>query len=381
MATTTTAGQASVVTVTVGPTETTGADADLVSSTMSLIYIYSAATTEAQATSTSSSDSSHDLAGGAIAGIVVGCVAFLVLLALGLFCYSRKIARKRRGERAASTIQPLQHSSSRQSSLPTTSRAQSHPAAAVHSPRVVQRVDSDARAGSRHSNSNSHSRINQQHDTRSPRTSRSNRHHPKTPTHGLPTHHELEGSRGQQQPKVHEVYGSYVHPVELQAGSTTNLVAVAEVAQIKKARPATKIVTRSISTSRTPPEGVGGEKDWSDTASTGYLSPTWPPPPSSRGRGGTMSSSETDMDSSTIMSALDMQSIHVYYSPGSEYAGSPAVAEFAQAAALSRRRSQIQIALAMSQAASSSPKSPSKVSYNSTARRGSTLGSVSTMTK
>lgn len=374
MAATTTTGHASVVTVTVGPSQTTDAGADLVSSTMSLIYIYSAATTEAQPTTTSSSDSSDHLAGGAIAGIVVGCVAFLILLALGLFCYSRMIARQRRGERAAPTLHPLPYSSSRHT-LP--SRAQSHSTMAVNSPRM-QQVGGGA-CGATSSNRNS--RTHQQHHVQSPGTPRSNRHHPKTPPHELPTHHELEGGRGHQQPRVHEVYGSYVHPVELQAGSTTNLVAVAEVAQIKKAKPREKIVTTSITTTRTPPRGMGGEKDCSDTASTGYLSPTWPPPVSSRGRGGTMSSSETDMDSSTIMSARDMQSIHVYYSPGSEYAGSPAVADFTQAAALSRRQSQIQIALAMSQAASSSPKSPSKTSYKSTTRRGSTLGSAGTMAR
>lgn len=367
-------GQALVVTVTVGPSQTTDA-ADLVSSTMSLIYIYSAATTEAQPTTTSSSDSSHQLAGGAIAGIVVGCVAFLILLALGLFCYSRRIARKRRGERGASTLHPLAYSSS-QHTLP--SCAQTPSTMAVNSPRMHQ-VGSGARGGT---TSNRNSRAHQSsHYVQSPRTPRSNRHHPLTSPHELPTHHELEGGRGHQRPRVHEVYGSYAHPVELQAGSTTNLVAVAEVAQMKKAKPREKLVTTSITTTRTPPGGMGGEKDCSDTASTGYLSPTWPPPPSSRGRGETMSSSGTDMDSSTIMSAHDMQSIHVYYSPGSEYAGSPAVADFAQAAALSRRQSQIQIALAMSQAASSSPKSPSKTSYKSTRRRGSTLGSAGTTTR
>lgn len=146
------------------------------------------------------------------------------------------------------------------------------------------------------------------------------------------------------------MYGSYVHPVELQAGSMTNLVA--EVAQIKKAKVTEKIVTTSI----TRPE-----KDYPDSASTGYLSPTWPPP----SRGGTMSDID-ETDASTILThdgasgygARSLQSIHVYFSPGPEYGGPAAAAEISQAAALSRRQSQI--ALAFSQAASSpkSPKSP-----------------------
>lgn len=357
---------ASVVTVTVPAVTSTAdatTDADLVSSTMSLIYIYSAATTEARPTSTSSSSSSHDLPSGAIAGIVVGCVAFLVLLALGLFCYSRKIARTRRSERAASTLH-LPYSPSRRT-LP--SRARTHSTAAVNSPTMQQvgaRGDRDP--GGSSNSRNGHHPKQQYVRSPAPGTPRSNRYHPKTPPHELPTHHELEGSRGHQWPKkAHEVYGSYAHPVELHAGSTTNLVATAEVAQIKKAKAKEKIVTTSIMTK---------EKDYSDSDSTGYLSPTWPVPPSSKG-GGTMSETDLATDSSTIKThgTRSVQSIHVYFSPGSEYGGStPAVDSGSAAAALSRRQSQIQIALAMSQAASV-PKSPSKASR-------STMQSFSTST-
>lgn len=384
-------GQATVVTVTVGASQTadSGGD-DTVSSTMSLIYIYSAATTEAQPTASSSSSDSHHLAGGAIAGIVVGCVAFLVLLALGLFCYSRKIARKRRRQRAPSTLHfppsatPQTLPSRAESRAPTGlhtlamhSPAMHSPAMnspAMHSPSMQQQMallrsdrgGNDSRGASR----------TQQYTiaTPSPRTPRSNnRHYPKTPPQGMIP--ELEGSRGHQQPKVHEVYGSYVHPVELQAGSTTNLVAVAEVAEIKKARATEKIVTTSITTMPS-----SRDKDYSDSASTGYLSPTWPPPPESRGgigSGGGDTNTVSDMDrtdASTIATdyGKSLQSIHVYFSPGSEYGGlgigsSPTSANFPPE--LARRQSQIQIALAMSQAASVS-------STGSKSRpRGSTMGS------
>lgn len=348
MATTTTGGSAQVVTVYASADATT-------SSTMSLVYIYSAATTEAQSTSTSSSSSSSHLAGGAIAGIIVGCIAFLLLLALGLFCYSRKIARKRRSERAPSTLQ-FPASSSRHT-LP--SRAQSRATTAINSP-TMQQVGSTGGGsigGSRSSIRNQQQQQQQQYARSAPRTPRSPRHHhPKTPTQELP---ELEGSRAHQSsPNVHEVYGSYVHPVELQAGSMTNLVA--EVAQVRKAK-----VTEKTSITR-------GEKDPWESGSTGYLSPTWPPP----SRGGT--ASELDgTDSSTIVTHdgdcgyggggdRSVQSIHVYFSPGSEYGGSAAAAaaDSSSAAAVSRRQSQIAIAKAMS-AASSSPSKASRSTLRS----------------
>lgn len=366
---------ASVVTVTV-PAATSTADGTsngaLVSSTMSLIYIYSAATTEAQPTSTSSSSSSHRLASGAIVGIVVGCVALLVLLALGLFCYSRKIAHKRRNERAASTIH-LSPSPSRHT-LP--SRVQTRSIAAVNSPAMQQVGAHGERERDRGGVGNSRSghRSKKQHSRSSaPGTSRSNRYHPKTPPQELPTHYELEGSRGPQWPqKAQEVYGSCTHPVELHAGSTTNLVATAEVAQIRKAMAKEKIVTTSIST-----RGRGD----SDSSSIGYLSPTWPMPPSSRG-GGTVSETDVATDRSTMTTngTRSVQSIQVYFSPELGSGGStPAVDSYSAAAALSRRQSQIQIALAMSQAASMS-KSPSKTSRSTVRSSGTSTITTSTST-
>lgn len=335
MATSTT-GHAVVVTVTATPT-------DAVSSTMSLIYIYSAATTEAQPTPTSSSTSSHHLAGGAIAGIIIGCFALLILLALGLFCYSRRIARKRRGQRVppALRIPP-----SERHILP--SRTQSHDTTAVNSPTMQQLIPSSDRDGD--SNRNNRNSRSQQHTLSSPRTPRSARHHPRTPPH--PDRPELEGSR----PKMHEVYGSYLYPAELQAGSLTNLVA--EVAQIQKAKAMAKTVTTSI---------TRRERGDSDSNSTGYLSPTWPPP----SRGGTVSELEMT-DHSTIRTTHDgdygytegdrnVQSIHVYFSPGSEYGGSSPTATDASAAAAALSKRQSQIVLAMSQAASSPTKASRSV--------------------
>lgn len=330
-----TVADSGVVTVTVTPTATIASaattladNADTTSSTMSLIYIYSAATTAAQPTSTSSSSANHGLSGGAIAGIVVGSVVFLALLAISLFCYSRSIARRKRSEIAS--LHPSRRTAP--------SRAHSHATTATMAQMGIGNGSQYAQSvGTRSVGGRSVAR-----------TTKSDL--PNIPQE-LPTHHnrtELDGDRSVR-PKAHEVYGSYTHPVELQAGSMTDLMAV--ITEMKRA----KVTEREITARGKDPE-IG---------SVGYISPSWPPP--SGGGGG---SSEAGLASVSELEGTDggegtvydgersIQSIQVYLSPESEWgAGSSAT--------LSKRQS---IAIAMSQASSSKGSSRTLRSSTTTTR-------------
>lgn len=151
-----------------------------VSSDLTLVYVFTKSATEGSSSSGSSSGSNPSgLSTGAIAGIVIGSIILLIVLVLVVFCTSRRFARKRRRE---------------EKSLHT----------------------SDHHRTSRAAPSSS-----SYHQARSQRSTVYSS--PSSPPQELATHfNRLEvGGRG----RPVEVLGSYKHPVELHAGSTTDLVA------------------------------------------------------------------------------------------------------------------------------------------------------------
>lgn len=160
-----------IVTVTVtqgAPTATSGASLITTapaSSSEVLVYIYPTSVTESSSpTSSSSSDHVSGLSPGVIAGIVIGSLAFLIILILTVFCTSRIFARRKRQESSLYTA--------------NASRVPSY----QHQPKSVQSRD---------------------------------------PPHELATqYNQLEmGGRG----RPFEMVGSHLHPAELQAGNTTDL--------------------------------------------------------------------------------------------------------------------------------------------------------------
>ena len=89
------------------------------SSSMTLVYVYTRSTTEASSPTSQTLSSSHgvsDLSAGAIAGIVIGSLLFLILLVLAFFCSSRGFARKKRRE----TSLPIDKAGPVCSTIPTT---------------------------------------------------------------------------------------------------------------------------------------------------------------------------------------------------------------------------------------------------------------------
>ncbi|KKY35663.1 hypothetical protein UCDDA912_g04270 [Diaporthe ampelina] len=151
-----------------------------VSSDLTLVYVFTKSATDGSSSSGSSSGSSPpDLSAGAIAGIVIGSIILLIVLVLAVFCTSRRFARKRRREDAS-----LHHSDNQRMS------------------RAAPSSTSYRQARSRRSTLYSS---------------------PSTPPQELATHFNRLEADGRGRPV--EVLGSYKHPVELQAGSTTDLVA------------------------------------------------------------------------------------------------------------------------------------------------------------
>lgn len=332
-------GNGGQVTITVTPTVTATSDpsaavvpADTTSSTLSLIYIYSASSV-AEPTAAASDDST-DISGGAIAGIVVGSVAFLVILAFALFCYSRNVARKRRAEIAS--LHPSRHTApSRAYSHATTVQGTGHPRSSQYARSVGQRSAATA--------------------TKSVLDKPPDDLLPAVPPQELPTTHnrpELEGSRGmravhhqpKRRPGLGEVYGSYAYPVELPTGSQTDLVAV--IQEMKR---------QKISGS----PGRGKEKGSDAGGSEGYLTPRWPPGPGTVSEAGVVSDIDATTDAGETEygdGTAEERSIHIYYRPGSGWdtGTSP----------LSSRQSRI--AAAMSQASSTGKASRSTMRSGTT---------------
>lgn len=154
-----------------------------VSSDLTLVYVFTkSATDESSSSSGSSSGSKRSgLSTGAIAGIVIGSVILLIVLVLVVFCTSRRFARKRRREEA-SLHTSTQHRMSRATP----------------------------------SNKSYHAARSQRSTVYSPKS-------PQSPPQELATHFNRLEVDGRGRPV--EVLGSYVHPAELHAGSTTDLVA------------------------------------------------------------------------------------------------------------------------------------------------------------
>lgn len=150
-----------------------------VSSDLTLVYVFTKSATEGSSSSGSSSGSNPSgLSTGAIAGIVIGSIILLIVLVLVVFCTSRRFARKRRREEKS--LHPSDHH--------RTSRAAP-------------------------SNSSYHQA----------RSQRSTAYSSPSPPQELATHFNRLKVDGRGRPV--EVLGSYKHPVELHAGSTTDLVA------------------------------------------------------------------------------------------------------------------------------------------------------------
>lgn len=282
------------VTVTSAPDGTGAAAADTASSTLSLIYIYSTSTS-AQSTGVSSSSSNNNdnasrVSGGVIAGIVVSCIAVLVLMSLALFCYSRKVARKRRAEMA----------SLRSSRHPGPSKAYSHATEGQDTmeERKADPTNQYARSIGGLSSTTGmgtlDGTISRSLMSPSPLPS-------KPPPAELPTPHNAKhvrmvNVRKPSRPDVAEMYGSYAHPVELQAGSTTNLVSI-------------KSSEKRRGTSSSEGRGSHRHRRGSDVESRGYMSPEpeWHPV----GRRGS-DGAETDYGTE-YGTAADGASIHIYY--------------------------------------------------------------------
>lgn len=266
------------VTVTSAPNGTgaAAAAADTSASTLSLIYIYSTSTSsEPTETSSSSSDHPTPVSGGVIAGIVVACIAFLVLMSLALFCYSRKVARKRRAE-MASLHTSRKTAPSRAYSPATTAQGTFE----GHNP---NRESQYARSVGAPSSGTGTRTLSRSFKSPSPMPSF-------PPPAELPASHTSRKVRmvsvHRPRPEVAEMYGSYSHPIELQAGSTTDLV-------------------KALGG-----EGGGGRGDRrdSDVGSRGYMSPE-PDWRSSGRRGSFGTETEYDADYGTA----DGASIHIYY--------------------------------------------------------------------
>lgn len=282
------------VTVTSAPDGTGAATAEVTSSsTLSLIYIYSTSTS-AQPTGVSSSSSNNNntntrrVSGGVIAGIVVSCIAFLVLMSLALFCYSRKLARKRRAEMAI-LHQSLHMAPSRAYSHATTGHGtmeERKPDQSSHYARSIGGIS--AVTGTETIGTTSMSL-----NSPTPMPSR-------PPPAELPTSHHPKNARvvDMRRPKtgVAEMYGNYAHPVELQAGSTTNLVTIKSGEKRMKASGSS--------------EGRRSDRDRrdSDVESRGYMSPE--PEWHSSGRRG---SDGAETEYGTEYGNGDGASIHIYY--------------------------------------------------------------------
>lgn len=339
-------GNGAQVTVTVTPTVTatagSNAPADTTSSTLSLIYIYSASTV-AEPTSAASTDSTERrISGGAIAGIVVGSVAFLVILALALFCYSRHVARRRRAEFSCL------HSSRRTAP----SQAQSHAATTIQGTDLTS--DSQyARSLGEHSSATAMRSIL----AKSPDDLL-----PTKPAQALPTLHnrsELEAPMvaravrhpTKKRPDVNEVYGSHAYPAELPTGSQADLVTV-----IREVKPAK--VSCSAPRRRQEREPDGGRSE-------GYMTPDfrsgWPPGSGASSEKGVVSDYATTDAGATEYgdAAAEERSIHIYFRPGSGWDTS--------LSPLSSRQSQI--AAAMSQASSTGKVSRSTLRSSTTATK------------
>lgn len=284
------------VTVTSAPHGTDAAGADATSSsTLSLIYIYSTSTST-QPTGASSSNNNSDtkdasrVSGGVIAAIVVSCVALLVLMSLALFCYSRKVARKRRAEMA----------SLHQSRYPAPSRAYSHATMGQgtmeeHQPDRSSHYARSIGALSAGTGTETMGTISRSLKSPSPMPM------PARPQAAeLPTPHNAQNARvvnlRKPRPGVAEMYGSYAQPIELQAGSTTNLVSIKSGDKRGKASGS---------------EGRGSHRDRrrdSDMESRGYMSPE--PEWHSSGRRG---SDGAETEYGTEYGTGDGASIHIYY--------------------------------------------------------------------
>ncbi|POS75752.1 hypothetical protein DHEL01_v205862 [Diaporthe helianthi] len=154
-----------------------------ISSDLTLIYVFTKSATDESSSSGSSSGSTPSgLPPGVIAGIVIGSIILLIVLVLLVFCTSRRFARKKRQEKAS--LHPsTQHRTSR--AAPSNTTRKSHAGRSLHSPSTVQS--------------------------------------PKSPPQELATHFNRLGVDGRGKPV--EVLGSYIHPAELHAGSTTDLAA------------------------------------------------------------------------------------------------------------------------------------------------------------
>lgn len=327
-----TANGGAVVTATATVTSAVAAATSTAGSTLSLIYIYSTSVssqpTSAASSSSSSSSSSTRLGRGAVAGLVVGSIAALVLLSLALFCYSRNIARKRRAEIAS--ISPSRHTAP--------SRAYSHATTTVQGnvngssgaravagggggggSRNSQYARSGAGGGTTPSTRTTAVRSVKSPNMLLPRP-------PKVPPQELPTPHnrpELEGGGGgsakdgggvrvvylpKEEPGVSEVYGSYAYPVELQASSMTDLSAVVQDMKRMKA-------------SGGAGRGKERRESQSNGGSDGYFSLGWPPPAGIGSETALVSDLDatTDAGEGTETEYGDERSIHIYYRPGSAW--------------------------------------------------------------
>ncbi|KAL1867288.1 hypothetical protein Daus18300_006407 [Diaporthe australafricana] len=152
-----------------------------VSCDLTLVYVFTKSATDESSSSSASSSTGSSRSGlstGAIAGIVIGSIIFLIFLVLVVFCTSRRFARKRRREETS--LHHSEHHPSRASRAPPSSyhKAQSQ---------------------------------------------RSTVYSPSSPPQELATQFNRLQVDGRGRPV--EVLGSYKHPVELQAGSTADLVA------------------------------------------------------------------------------------------------------------------------------------------------------------
>lgn len=177
----------------------------------------------------------------------------------------------------------------------------------------------------------------------------------------------VNGSGGKERKQgASEVYGSYSYPVELQAGSTTDLMEVIrEMKRLKTAGGAGRSISGAGpgSAASGKSRAATDEKDM-DTGSEGYLSPSWPPPtglrvPSSTGgsengyfppvsvsdvEGSTDAGGDAHTETATeYEGGDDERSIHIYFRPGSGW-------ETLSGQPLSARQSKI--AAAMSHASS-----------------------------
>lgn len=201
-----------------------------VSSDLTLVYVFTKSATDdsssSSASSSSSTGNSHaGLSTGAIAGIVIGSVILLIFLVLVVFCTSRGFARKRRREEAS-----LHHS-------------QHLPSRASH-----------AAPGSYHK----------------ARSQRSTAYSASPPPQELATQFNRLKVDGRGRPV--EVLGSYKHPVELQAGSTADLVAHAR----KGSRPPAGSGKSGVASVTYLMPSRRGDDVSSDAGSGGCLSPgTW----------------------------------------------------------------------------------------------------------